>query len=92
MIPLYPGSCNLIKTPLSFAVEYDKGVDLILTYTDGFGIPDLDSHRTCLVQIKAYTGEISNILAIGDLEHAFSAYPDADCGHLFEKFIQLFFL
>jgi len=58
----------------------DRGADLVVTYRIGLPIPELEGEETCLVQVKAYEGELTSRGPVDDIRRAFEHYPDAAVG------------
>jgi len=58
----------------------DKGADLIVTFEQGLNIAGIREQKTCIVQIKSYSGEQWDTKAVSDLRSAFNEYPDTEFG------------
>jgi hypothetical protein len=56
----------------------DHGADILIDYDEG--LPGLLEQRTCVVQVKSFTGEHSDLKAVNDIERAFKFYADAHTG------------
>jgi hypothetical protein len=58
----------------------DRGADLVVTYRTGLPIAGLEKEEICVVQVKAYEGELSDLQAVDDIRRAFEHYNDAAVG------------
>lgn len=58
----------------------DHGADIIMVYESGLPIAGLRQPRTCVVQVKSFTGLHWDTKAVGDIRRAFDRYPEAERG------------
>lgn len=58
----------------------DGGADLLVEYESGMPVPALQSQHLCIVQVKSFVGEHSELRAVEDIRRAFVRYPNADMG------------
>lgn len=57
----------------------DQGADLLVYFQSGLPmVPGLERESLCLVQVKAYEGELWDTRAVNDIRRALDYYPDAD--------------
>ncbi|MCW5977115.1 MAG: restriction endonuclease [Bryobacteraceae bacterium] len=58
----------------------DHGADILVVFESGLPIAGLQQQRTCVVQVKSFTGEHWDTQAVEDIRRAFEHYPEADTG------------
>ncbi|MCX7787784.1 MAG: restriction endonuclease [Spirochaetes bacterium] len=58
----------------------DKGADIIIRFESGLPILGLLEQKTCIIQVKSYTGEQWDTRAVDDIKRAFQQYPEAEYG------------
>jgi hypothetical protein len=58
----------------------DHGADILIIFEYGLPIPGLQQQKTCVVQVKSFTGEHWDTQAVEDIRRAFDHYPGVDTG------------
>ncbi len=56
----------------------DHGADILVVFESGLPIAGLQQQKTCVVQVKSFTGEHWDTRAVEDIRRAFDHYPEAD--------------
>ena len=58
----------------------DHGADVLVVFESGIPIPGLQQQRTCVIQVKSFTGEHWDTRAAIDIKRAINHYPEAEYG------------
>lgn len=58
----------------------DHGADLLVFFESGLPIEGFRQQHTCVVQVKSFEGQHSDVQAVKDIQRAFERYPEAEIG------------